>query len=143
VTATSNSGFYAESVAAPQNINVKSIDITWKQIAPTRNGPLSFNTTGSAQGMSLKSLTNQRSDNQTYWLRLWASANGWMPDWVVTLCNVSTIYRDYDAQNHYPIWNDCIWTELMGTYQKVSQKKKKKKKEDLFNISLSFFPCFP
>lgn len=109
------SGFFSEEASA--QVPVRSIDLTWAQIAPAADGGLDLNRTGRAQGMKLDSLARQLAEPGPYWLRLFASGTDWAPDWVRTKCGVKGIGPDYDGQYHLPIWDPCVWAALRNTWE--------------------------
>lgn len=113
------SGFYSEVADTDYGVAVRAVDVSWAQIAPTRDGPLDLDARGGAQAMSFASLSSQLRQRGPYWLRLFASGVDWAPAWVVSECGVGAIGTDYDGQDHLPIWNDCVWTALAGTWRKL------------------------
>jgi hypothetical protein len=118
VRPTTNSGFFSERVSAMHHVDTRVVDLTWRQLQPTR-GTFSTTTAGRAQDMNLASYDTQLGRSEPFWMRLWASAVDWTPDWVVAECGLSPIGTDYDGQQHLPIWNDCYWSRLVEVWREV------------------------
>jgi hypothetical protein len=114
-----NSGFYSEQASAPDDVHVRSLDLTWRQVRPAKDGPVDRTSTGSAQGMSLASLADQLGRPGPFWMRLFASGQDWAPEWVTRTCHVHGYGPDGDGQRHLPIWNACVWNALLDTYRAV------------------------
>ena len=112
-------GFFSEVASPEQHVPVRSVDVTWRQIAPTEDGPLDLTSSGKAQGMRLDPLGGQLAEAGPYWLRLFASGVDWAPAWVATKCGVSGIGPDYDGEKHLPIWDDCVWSALRDTWHRL------------------------
>jgi hypothetical protein len=112
-------GFFSEDASPANHVPVRSIDVTWRQIAPTPDGPLDLNATGKAQGMRFEPLGEQLAASGPYWVRIFASGVDWAPAWVATTCHVKGIGPDYDHELHLPIWNDCVWSALRDTWRKL------------------------
>lgn len=87
VQPTADTGLFSENAIPAQNVNVRVVDLTWKQLNPSE-GVWSQTATGSAQGMSLASYNNQMAGSDGVWLRVWASAGTWAPTWMKTKCVV-------------------------------------------------------
>lgn len=113
------SGFYSEEASPTDKVLVRSVDVSWRQIQPTENGPLDLNSTADAQGLFLDGLKAQLDAPGPYWLRMFSSGVDWAPTWVVDKCHVRPVGTDYDGQQHLPIWNDCVWTELLKTWRRL------------------------
>ncbi|MGC3954777.1 MAG: hypothetical protein QM804_11145 [Propionicimonas sp.] len=112
-----NSGFFSEAASARYGVEVRSVDVNWRQLRPTADGPLDRTATGEAQEMSLPGLDDQLADPGPFWMRLFASGESWAPDWVAASCQVTTYGPDYDGQRHLPLWNECVWSALLDTYR--------------------------
>jgi hypothetical protein len=113
------SGFFSEDAAESEQVMLRSIDVSWKQIAPTEGAPLDLDSAGKAQGMSFEPLGQQLAEPGPYWFRLFASGTDWAPAWVIEKCGVSAIGKDYDGQRHLPIWDDCVWDALRTTWARL------------------------
>lgn len=111
-----NSGFYSEDAAPRQHVQVRSIDVSWAQISPTK-GVIDRTASGEAQGMSFASLDDQLAEGGPYWMRIFASGTDWAPQWVQDECQPVTLGPDYDKQTHIPLWDECVWGHLMDTYR--------------------------
>ena len=118
VRPASNSGFFSEEASPDLHVEVRSIDVSWRQLQPT-DGDLDLDASGEAQGMTFDSLRAQLEDPSSYWMRIFASGEDWAPEWVAADCGVSTYGPDYDGQRHLPIWNECVWGHLMDTYRRL------------------------
>ncbi len=117
VRPAANSGFYSEQASDPDRILVRSIDLTWRQLAP-REGLLDTTTgTGSAQSMSFDPLDTQLRDGHPFWMRIFASGVDWAPEWVASTCKVRGYGPDDDGMRHLPLWNECVWQKLLATYR--------------------------
>jgi hypothetical protein len=114
-----NSGFFSEDASLPDRVGVRSIDLAWRQVQPTAAGPLDRRATGKAQGMFFDSLDEQLAEPGDFWMRLFASGEHWAPAWVARKCGVHGYGPDYDGERHLPIWNECVWTELLATYRQL------------------------
>jgi hypothetical protein len=100
-------------------VDTHVVDITWRMIKPTKNS-FSDTMSGSAQGMDLASLKEQRKKGGAYWMRLWVTGETWAPAWVKAECNVQAISgADYDGQKHLPIWNACLWDHALKAYKEL------------------------
>ena len=119
VRPVARSGFFSESADPTADVFIHSVDVSWRQLAPTEGGPLSTTTAGSAQGMDFASLDDQLAVRGFFWMRVFASGVAWAPAWVRTRCGVTPIGPDYDGQKHLPLWNACVWRSLMHTYRQL------------------------
>lgn len=117
VRPTANSGFFSEDATPKDRVYTRSVDVSWKQIQPTENGPIDLTATGTAEGMSFDSLKNQLAVKGPFWMRIFASGEQWAPAWVQKDCHVKTYGPDYEGQKHLPIWNECVWGHLLDTYR--------------------------
>ncbi|KAF2068732.1 hypothetical protein CYY_009946 [Polysphondylium violaceum] len=115
---SSNSGFFSEGTSAKVNLNLGVFDVAWKQIEPTRD-TYTFTSTAVVKEMDFASFNSQNSTKKPFWMRIWNSGTLWAPAWVQTYCNVSSIGKDYDGEDHLPIWNSCVWTEIKKMYTHV------------------------
>ncbi|MFN8193984.1 MAG: hypothetical protein U0R80_06820 [Nocardioidaceae bacterium] len=113
------SGFFSESALPADHVQVRSVDVSWAQIQPTEDGALDLTSSGEAQGMFFDPLGEQLAEQGPYWVRLFASGVDWAPPWVVDKCGVGPVGTDYDGQQHLPIWDDCVWTELSATWRRL------------------------
>lgn len=111
------SGFYSEQDSPGDQIYVRSVDVSWAQVRPRETGPLDLEAFGDAQGMSFDSLRSQLAEPGPYWVRMFSSGVDWAPPWVADKCGVAAIGTDYDGQDHLPLWNECVWTELAETWR--------------------------
>lgn len=112
-----NSGYFSEEASPEDLVDVRSIDVSWRQIQPEKDGPIDRSSSGSAQGMSFDSLDDQLAEPGDFWMRIFASGEDWAPAWVAEDCGVGTYGPDYDGQSHLPIWDECVWGHLMDTYR--------------------------
>ena len=116
VRPASNSGFFSEDAAPSQSVFVRSVDVSWRQIAP-EPGVIEMAAAGEAQGLSFASLAEQLANPAPFWMRVFASGADWAPEWVIEDCDVEAYGPDYDGQEHLPIWDDCVWGHLRDTYE--------------------------
>lgn len=112
-----NSGFFSEDASPDDLVAVRSIDVSWRQIRPDRDGAIDRQSTGTAQDMSFDALEAQLSEPGDFWMRIFASGEDWAPQWVADDCGVTTYGPDYDGQSHLPIWDECVWGHLLDTYR--------------------------
>jgi hypothetical protein len=112
-----NSGFFSEDASAHDRVDVRSVDVSWRQIQPERGAPLDRKASGTAQDMHFDGLDAQLAQPGDFWMRVFASGEHWAPAWVRQQCGVRTYGPDYDGQRHLPIWNECVWGELLKTYR--------------------------
>ena len=113
------SGFFSEDASPADHIPVRSVDVSWAQVRPTEDGPLDLTSSGEAQGMFFDPLGEQLDQDGPYWVRMFSSGVEWAPEWVVDKCQVGAVGTDYDGQQHLPIWDDCVWTELSDTWRRL------------------------
>ncbi len=114
-----DSGFFSEDASPGDRVMVRSIDVSWAQVAPEPDAPLDLSSTGEAQGMQFEPLGEQLAEKGPYWVRMFASGAEWAPDWVTEECDVRPVGRDYDGQRHLPIWDDCVWDALRTTWRQL------------------------
>ena len=115
----SDSGLFSESASRADHVLVRSVDVSWAQIAPEPGGPLDLTSTGRAQGMRFEPLGDQLAEPGPYWVRMFASGQDWAPPWVQRRCDVRPVGTDYDGQRHLPIWDDCVWNALRTTWRQL------------------------
>ncbi|TPW72794.1 hypothetical protein [Schumannella sp. 10F1B-5-1] len=119
----SNSGFFSETGAPDWGVGVRSVDVSWRQIAPSSDAAIDGGRAGKAQGMDFESLDAQlaaaRATDGGYWMRIFASGTTWAPKRVAADCGVSSYGPDYDGQRHLPIWDECVWSHLLATYREL------------------------
>ncbi|WP_243229052.1 hypothetical protein [Microbacterium sp. CIAB417] len=114
-----NSGFFSEETSEDDLVLVHSVDVTWAQLQPVESGVVDRTATGEAQGMELARLDEQLAEPGDFWMRLFASAEGWAPAWVAEDCGVTTYGPDEDGQEHLPIWDECVWGHLLNAYERL------------------------
>lgn len=119
VRPAADSGFFSEDAAEADDVAVRSVDVSWRQVAPTPDGPLDLTASGEAQGLTFEPLGAQLDEPGPYWLRLFATGLDWAPEWVVERCGVGSVGTDYDGQEHLPIWDDCVWGALRDTWERL------------------------
>jgi hypothetical protein len=128
VTATSEYVLFNEFNNQQFDIKNHVIDLTWKQINPAQGVFSQTNTatwTEVASGGStfnFDSYNNQLALPGHYWLRIWLSGEQWVPDWVLSDCNIPLSQRwlDHSQQDrHIPLWNTCVWGHAKIMYQHV------------------------
>ena len=119
VRPAANSGFFSEDESLPDHIAVRSIDLAWRQLRPTADGPLDRTASGRAQGLHFDGLDEQLARPGDFWMRVFASGEDWAPAWVAARCGVRSYGPDYDGQRHLPLWNECVWQELLATYRSL------------------------
>ncbi len=112
-----NSGFFSEDASLRDRVGVRSVDLTWRQVQPERDAALNRTASGTAQDMHFDGLDAQLAEPGDFWMRVFASGEDWAPSWVQKHCGVRTYGPDYDGQRHLPIWNECVWGELLKTYR--------------------------
>lgn len=117
VLPAANSGFFSEDASTADRVLVRSVDVTWRQIRPTRDGGIDRASTDEAQDMSFAGLDDQLDEPGAYWMRIFASGEDWAPEWVIEDCDISTYGPDYDGEQHLPIWDECVWGHLVDTYR--------------------------
>ncbi|KAB2962119.1 MAG: hypothetical protein F9K16_09940 [Thermoanaerobaculia bacterium] len=113
-----DSGFFSEEVSPAHQVNLRVVDLTWRQLKPTES---SFSTTGtdSVYGMSFPSWDTQLAGNEPFWLRIWISGTNWAPAWARSACGVSTVGTGYENDPHLPIWNACLWQKATAMLREV------------------------
>lgn len=118
-----NSGFYSEDASPADQITVRSIDLTWRQLAPRAGVLDTAHETGAAQGMTFDPLDTQLRDDGPFWMRIFASGRDWAPAWVAETCRVPDYGPDDDGMRHLPLWHECVWSHLLDTYREVFVRK--------------------
>lgn len=116
---SANSGFFSEKAAPAQHVDLRGLDLTWRQLQPGGPGRVRTDTAGTAQDMKFAPLREQLAQKGPFWMRVFASGTTWAPKWVADQCRVKRIGPDYDGQYHLPIWNECVWGRLLGLYKKL------------------------
>ncbi|MBK9033951.1 MAG: hypothetical protein IPL61_22235 [Myxococcales bacterium] len=112
-------GFYGDQLAPELGVDVRVLDLTWRQLEPTE-GALRRDTYGQAQGLDFSSWDDQRADGGRYWLRLWLTGVDWAPAWLPAACGVAPIPGvDDDGQAHLPLWDPCVWGKARALYARV------------------------
>ena len=117
-TPAANSGFFSEFADPATHVNLRVLDVTWRQLEPTLN-TFSLTTAGTAQGMPFPSFNDQLAAPGDFWMRLWTSAEVWAPTWLPATCGVTSVGTDYDGQGHLPIWDPCVWNQILDVYREV------------------------
>jgi hypothetical protein len=117
VVPAAGSGFFSEDADPAHHVDVRAVDVTWRQLQPDGPGAIDAESTGSAQDMDFASLRTQLAVPGPFWMRVFASGVDWAPKWVVKDCRVKTYGPDYDGQRHLPIWDDCVWGHLSALYR--------------------------
>ncbi len=116
VLPATGTGFFSEDADPAHRVDLRSVDLSWRQLQPDGPGAIDRESTGSAQGMEFESLATQLAEPGPFWMRVFASGVDWAPEWVVEDCGVKTYGPDYDDQWHLPIWDDCVWGHLSALY---------------------------
>jgi hypothetical protein len=111
-------GFYGDQLAPEHGIDVRVVDLTWRQLEPTE-GALRHDTYGHAQDQDFPSWADQRAEGGRYWLRLWLTGVDWAPAWLPAACGVAPIGVDGDGQAHLPLWQPCVWAKARALWQRV------------------------
>ncbi len=112
------SGLVGEEAAPDLNINMRAVQVTWRQINP-EEGKFSLTETGHAEDVSMRSLESQLADGGPFWMRIWASGVDWAPPWVITKCGVSAIGTDSNGEGHLPLWDSCVWGYYLEMMRQV------------------------
>ncbi len=118
VTPAANSGLFSGEADAGLGISLRSFEVTWRQLNP-QEGVYSQTLGGNAEGNTMASYQNQLARGGPFWMRIWASGTDWAPQWVIDKCAVSSIGTDYNGQAHLPLWNPCLWGELLKLYRQI------------------------
>lgn len=113
-----SSGFFSEGASPGRGVDTGVVDVTWAQLEP-HPGQFATDRSGSAQGLRFPPLDDQYPAGSV-WVRVWTSGVGWAPDWIADECGVQPISgRDYDGQQHWPIWDPCVWSHVVAMYDEV------------------------
>lgn len=116
--AAPDSGFFSEELDPAHHVNLRVVDLTWRQLKPTE-GSFSSTGTDSVYGMPFASWNAQLAGTDAYWLRLWVSGTNWAPAWARNACGVSTVGTGYENDPHLPIWNACLWEKARALFREV------------------------
>ena len=92
--ASTNSGFFSESLDGADHVDVRVVDVTWRQLKPTA---ATFDTNATAHlgegyALDFPSLGSQLADPAPYWLRVWISTQDAVPQWVIDACPSAKLY---------------------------------------------------
>ena len=109
------SGFFSEDASPRDHVQVRSVDVSWKQVSP-EPGVIDWKTDERRRGSTSTRWATTLKEPGPYWFRMFASGADWAPRWVIDECGVSSIGTDYDGQDHLPIWDDCVWGHLRDTW---------------------------
>ena len=117
-TPAPDSGFFSEEADAAHQVNLRVVDLTWRQLEPVEG---TFSTTGTdnVYGMPFASWDAQLAGGDPYWLRLWISGRNWAPAWARTACGVDTVGVGYENDPHLPIWDACLWEKATSLFRRV------------------------
>lgn len=117
VVASADAGLFSEAAAPDLGVDVHVVDVTWAMLEPS-DDQWATDRTGGAEGMPFRSFDEQMAQGGRYWLRIWTSGTDWAPSWVQAKCGVRPISgKDYDGQQHLPIWDPCVWSEIVELYR--------------------------
>lgn len=123
VVAAEDTGFFSEDADPAHGVDVRSVDVSWRQLQPAGPGSIDWHSSGSAQGLEFEPLVAQLTQPGPFWMRIFASGVDWAPEWVVKDCGVPTYGPDYDGQRHLPIWEDCVWGHLSALYRLLYEEE--------------------
>jgi len=118
VSPAADSGFFSEEASPAHHVNLRVVDLTWRQLKPTES-TFSTATTDSVYGMTFSSWDAQLAGDDPFWLRIWISGTDWAPAWARSACGVSTVGTGYENDPHLPIWNACLWQKATAMLREV------------------------
>ncbi len=115
----SNAGFYSWGLGPP-GVRARAVDLSWRQLSPSpgefvSDQPARFDHAGRGDGTMHDSLDAHLSRDGDLWMRIFATADGWAPEWVVEDCGVQFV--EYRGTQHLPLWNTCVWDHLVALYR--------------------------
>ncbi len=121
-TVATNSGFFSEQLAPASNVNVRVVDVTWRQLKPSA---MTFDTSATATlgqdyALQFASLHDQLASPDPYWLRVWISTEDAVPQWVLDACPTAKLYGPgYENDRNVGIWNACVWGHALDLYREL------------------------
>ena len=124
--ASTNSGFFSESLDGANHVDVRVVDVTWRQLKPTA---ATFDTNATAHlgegyALDFPSLGSQLSDPAPYWLRVWISTQDAVPQWVLDACPSAKLYGPgYENDRNVGIWNPCVWGHALDLYRELLETR--------------------
>jgi hypothetical protein len=120
VQPTANTGLFHETAAPEVHLQLPVVDLTWRQLKPTR-GSFSSSQRGAIYEDETPSWDEALTENPApFWMRIWLSGDGWVPDWVLEDCpHLTTVGVGYMGTAHYPIWDACMWARALEVYREV------------------------
>lgn len=114
-----DAGFYSDQAAPAFGIDVRVLDLTWRQLEP-EPGVIRTDLPGAAQGLRFGSWDDQRRGGGRYWVRLWMSGVDWAPAWVIERCRVTPVSgADQLGERHLPLWEPCVWAAARDLFRRV------------------------
>lgn len=123
--AATNAGFFSEIGDAAQDVNVRVVDLSWRQLEPS---PDVFDTAAaladvppSYEGLDFSSLDEALAAPGDVWLRFWVSDVALSPDWLAAECPglVPIDGTGYENDTHWPIWDSCFWSHALDAWREV------------------------
>ena len=113
-------GFYGHRSDPERHIQLRTVDLSWRQLNPAEGVYLSDQVDRIRPGLSgeveLVSLDAQLGEPGPFWMRIFNSSVEWAPAWVADDCAVE-LARHHSGALHLPIWDDCVWGHLLEMYR--------------------------
>lgn len=123
VVASSNSALFSERAAPEQDVTLRVLDVSWRQLEPAKDvfSDSTADVVAHYEDLDFASLAAQRARPGDYWMRLWVSGVDVAPDWLLAECPELQPIREagYQGDFHYPIWDPCVWEHAKGIYREL------------------------
>jgi len=123
--ASSNAGFFSEIADASRAVDVRVLDLSWRQLEPSPgvyDSAAALNVVPAYyDGLDFSSLTDQLAAPGDVWLRFWISDVELAPEWLASECPglVPIDGVGYENDVHWPVWDDCFWSHARDAWRHV------------------------
>ena len=125
-----NSGYFGKVRTPGSGIQWAAASVGWRHL---HTGPETFERSGSGgitydlvNSVQTEVLDDVARGDVPYWLRIYTAAEDWAPTWLDEACPEADTFEytfgeepNETAVNIQPIWDDCIWNELLNMYKVV------------------------
>jgi hypothetical protein len=114
-----NSGFFSEETDSRLHVDLRVVDLTWRQLAPTATTFADDVPGDEFYGGAFAPLAEQLADPGDFWLRLWISDVEAAPTWLAEACpGLRPVGQPgYMNDLNYPIWDPCVWSHAREVFR--------------------------